>query len=127
MKANNYSIKWKDIWQFPLSKFDDLDYVYSSNGVLAISNFRDDWEFEDATINKIVSIINRETESDFLPEWQAKGCDILYQGEYAFCVRGWGHLIGIGGLNLSTDIAEKIQDGFISYILSRLNGEAKLD
>ena len=44
-------------------------------------------------------------------------------GEYAFCVRGWGHLIGTGGLNLSIDTAKKIQDGFISYILSRLNRE----
>ena len=43
MKANNYSINWKDIWNFPLSKFEDLDYVYSSNGVLAVSNFKDEW------------------------------------------------------------------------------------
>lgn len=127
MKVCDYSNKWKDIWKFPLNKFDYADYVYSSNGVLAISNFKDEWAFEDATIKKIVSIINGETESDFLPEWQAEGCDILYQGEYAFYVRGWGHLIGIGGLNLSIDIAKKIQDGFISYILNRLNGASKLD
>ena len=56
-------------------------------------------------------------------EWQAKGCDILYQGEYAFCVRGWGYLISQAGLNLSIDVARKIQDEFISYILSRLNGK----
>lgn len=123
MKASNYSIKWRDIWNFPLSKFDDLDYVYSSNGVLAVSNFKDEWSLEDAIINKIVDIINGDTESDFLPEWQAKGCDILYQGEYAFCVRGWGYLISQAGLNLSIDVAKKIQDEFISYILSRLNGK----
>ena len=127
MKACDCSKKWKDVWKLPLDKFNYIDYVHSSNGVLACSNFRDDWAFDDATINKIVSIINGEIDSDFLPEWQAKGCYILYQGEYAFCVRGWGHLIGIGGLNLSIDNAKKIQDGFISYILSRLNGKAKID
>lgn len=123
MKVNSNSIKWQDIWKLPLRRLDDIDYIYSDNGVLAISCFKDEWAFEDTIINKIVDIINRDIESDFLPEWQAKGCDILYQGKYAFCVRGWGHLIGFGGLNLSIDVAEKIQDEFISYILNRLNGK----
>lgn len=125
MEVCDYSNKWKDIWKLPLVKFDYINYVHSSNGVTALSHFRDD--YDNAIINKIVSIINGEINSDFLPEWKAKGCEIFYRGEYAFCVRGWGHLIGIGGLHLPVDIAEKIQDGFISYILSRLNGEAKLD
>ena len=108
-------------------KFDYINYVHSSNGVTALSHFREDYASDNTIINKIVSIINGEINSDFLPEWKAKGCEIFYRDEYAFCVRGWGHLIGIGGLHLPVDIAEKIQDGFISYILSRLNGEAKLD
>ena len=123
MKVNNNSIKWEDVWKLPLEKSDYIDYVHSSNGVLAYSRFKADWAFDDATINKIVSIINGEIDSDFLPEWQANGCEILYQGEYAFCVRGWGYLIGIGGLNLPIDVAEKIQDEFISYTLNRLNGK----
>lgn len=127
MEVCDYSNKWKDIWKLPLVKLDYINYVHSSNGVLALSYFRDDWASNDAMINKIVSIINGEINSDFLPEWEVKGCKIFYQGEYAFCVRGWGYLIGIGGLHLSVDIAKKIQDGFISYILSRLNGETKLD
>lgn len=124
MKACDYSNKWKDIWKFPLKKYDDIDYVYSSNGVLALSFFRDEWTLDDTIINKIVGIINGDIESDFLPEWQAKGCDISYQGKYAFCVRGWGHLTGCGALHLPEDTAVKIQDGFISYILSRLNGNS---
>lgn len=68
-------------------------------------------------INKIVSIINGEINSDFLPEWKADGCEISYQGKYAFCVRGWGHLIGIGGLHLSVDIAKK-NSGWIYFIHS---------
>ena len=123
MKENSNSIKWEDVWKLPLEKPDYIDYVYSSNEVLAISCFKDEWAFEDTIINKIVDIINGDIESDFLPEWQAKGCDILYQGKYAFCVRGWGYLIGFGGLNLSIDVAKKIQDEFISYILNRLNGK----
>ena len=127
MEVYDYSTKWKDVWKFPLVKLDYIDFIQSSNGVLALSYFRDDWASNTTIINKIVSIINGGINSDFLPEWKAKGCKIFYRGEYAFCVRGWGHLIGIGGLNLSVDIAEKIQDGFISYILNRLNGKAKID
>ena len=121
MKANSNSIKWEDVWKFPLRRLDDIDYIYSANRVLAISCFKDEWAFEDTIINKIVDIINGNIESDFLPEWQAKGCDILYQGKYAFCVRGWGHLIGFGGLNLSIDVADKIQDESISDILHKFN------
>ena len=127
MEVCDYSNKWKDVWKLPLVKFDYINYVHSSNGVTALSHFRKDYASDNTIINKIVSIINGEINSDFLPEWKAKGCEIFYRGEYAFCVRGWGHLIGIGGLNLPVDIAEKIQDGFISYILSRLNGESKLN
>ena len=127
MKVNEYSTKWEDVWELPLSKYEYVDYVDSSNGVLALSHFKDEWTFDedDAAINKIVSIINGEIDSDFLPEWEADGCDILYQGAYAFCVRGWGYLTGTGGLNLPEDVAAKIQDEFISYILSRLNGKPK--
>ena len=127
MKGNNNSIKWEDVWNLPLRKSDYDDYVYSSNGVLALSHFKDGWVFDEMTVNKIVSIINGEINSDFHPKWEADGCEILYRGVYAFCVRGWGYLTGTGGLNLSEDIAEKLQDEFISYILSRLNNEPKID
>ena len=127
MKVNNDSIKWEDVWNLPLRKSDYDDYVYSSNGVLACSSFKHDWSLDEVMISKIVSIINGEIDSDFPSEWKADGCEILYQGEYAFCVRGWGYSTGTGGLNLSEDLAEKLQDEFISYILSRLNNEPKID
>ena len=124
MKVNNDSIKWEDVWNLPLRKSDYDDYVYSSNGVSALSHFKNGWVFDEMTVNKIVSIINGEVDSDFLPAWKAKGCEIFYQEDYAFCVRGWGYLTGTGGLHLSESIAESIQDEFISYILSRLNNES---
>ena len=112
---------WKNIWQLPLHKDKHSDYVWSSNGNMALSSFKEEWEYDDEMINKIVLIINGETPSDFLPKWKAEGCDILYQDEYAFCVRGWGHLTGSGALHLPEDTAAIIQDGFISYIVDKLN------
>ena len=123
MKVNKSSIKWQDVWRLPLSKFEDIDYIYSSNGVLILSDFKDEWCFNEKIINKVVDIINGDIESDFLPEWQSNGIDIFYQKEYVFHVRGWGYLVGLGGLNLPTDIAEKIQDEFILYTINRLNGK----
>lgn len=51
------------------------------------------------------------------------GKDRLYDGKFHFLVRGWGYLTGCGGLNLPKDLAAKMQDGFIEYILDRLNGK----
>jgi len=74
---------------------------------------------------KIVAIINGEEESDRQHEYTHNGyADIFRDAEsYVFCVRGWGHLTGTGGLRLPEKGAAKIQDDFIAYILKRLNGE----
>ena len=52
MKVNKSSIKWQDVWKLPLDKFEDIDYIYSSNGVLILSNFKDEWCFNEKIINK---------------------------------------------------------------------------
>lgn len=36
-------------------------------------------------------------------------------------VRGWGYLIGTGGLNLSAEEATKIQDDFGNWIVETLS------
>lgn len=68
---------------------------------------------------------NGEIESDFEPEWSTdenEPAQINYKGEYQFLVMGWGHLTGCGNaMNLPAEIAEKMQDGFIAYIINRLN------
>ena len=65
-------------------------------------------------------------ESDFESYWSVdenEPVQINYKGEYQFLVRGWGHLTGSGdAMNLPVEIAEKMQDGFITYIINRLNG-----
>ena len=66
MEVCNYSTKWKDIWELPLIKFDYIDFIQSSNVVLALSYFRDDWASNTTMINKIISIIDTEIHTDFL-------------------------------------------------------------
>lgn len=53
---------------------------------------------------------------------------IVYRKDYQHIVpspyiriRGWGHLIGVGGLHLSENKAKEIQDAFGNYIVKQLN------
>lgn len=41
--------------------------------------------------------------------------------KHIILIRGWGHLIGTGGLHLKAEDAAKIQDDFGQYIVDTLN------
>jgi hypothetical protein len=46
----------------------------------------------------------------------------FYRGsEPIFIVRGWGEMIGTGGLNLTPEKAEELQGQFIRHIFNCLN------
>lgn len=123
---------WTECYKLPLH----LDlygcYAFDADGCMALSSFNYKYDErgnymagEQERIKHIVEIINGEKPSDFEPEWELdenETCQINYKGEFQFLVRGWGHLTGCGGLNLPAELAAEMQDGFINYILGRLNG-----
>lgn len=94
-----------------------FDLVYDENGDFASG--------EKERINHIIDIINGECPTDYEAKWTAGDdvTEIYYKGKFQFLVRGWGRLTGCGGLNLPEDLAAKMQDGFITYILNKLNGK----
>ena len=111
---------WKDVYQLPLRKDEHGHYAFSKNGTMAITfNFNiNDMKF----MEKFVSIVNGEKENEKTAgQWRADGVDIYCNDVPVCCVRGWGYLTGTGGLHLPTEEAIKIQDGFVNYILGRLN------
>jgi hypothetical protein len=115
----NKKIKsWEDVYKLPL-KLDEYgnQYVWCDNDVMAIT-------FDSLTDNErdeCVKAINGK--SNFkINNLSYKDSDFYQNSEYIFCVRGWGHLTGIGGLNLSAKKALKIQDGFVNYIFEKLKG-----
>lgn len=123
---------WTDCYELPLHISKYGSYAYDSHDTMALSSFKyrynDDGDYAEGEIErveKIISIINGEIESDFEPAWSVdehEPARINYKGEYQFLVRGWGHLTGCGNaMNLPVEIAEKMQDGFIAYIVARLN------
>lgn len=114
--------EWQDVYQLPLHLDKYGCYAWCKNGTMAITFEHYDrlvtdseWAEGETRAKEIISYINGE-KNCFEKGWTHQTCDFYLDGKYMFCVRGWGHLIGTGGLNLPIDEAERIQDGFIDYI-----------
>lgn len=124
---------WKDCYKMPLHLDKYGVFAWDVEGNMALSGFKRKFDErqiylpeERERIKHIIDVINGDCPSDFNPGWKLSDedrCAINYNGEYQFLVRGWGHLTGCGGLNLPGDLAAKIQDEFIDYIINRLNGK----
>lgn len=124
---------WSECYKLPLHLDDYCVYAWDVENCVALSNFNLKYDEEgnylhgeQNRIKHIIDVINGDCSSDFEPEWDISNddpCKITYKGKQQFLVRGWGHLTGCGGLNLPEKLASEMQDGFIDYILDRLNGK----
>lgn len=47
--------------------------------------------------------------------------EIYHEDVHIITIRGWGNLTGVGAHNLSGDVASKIQDDFVQWLLWRAN------
>lgn len=72
-------------------------------------------------LQKVCDILNGDSNE------KAKVEKIYYNPPYiyfnenkVFLIRGWGYLTGCGGLKLDPEIAEKIQDNFAEWVVSKL-------
>lgn len=110
---------WRMVWKLPLVA-DRMGYAYDSEGVMALT--AEGYEDEDMKmIADVVAAVNGEKEFENKGGWTADGCDIFHNNQPKFCVRGWGELTSPGCCNLSNEEAAKTQDGFINFILEKLN------
>lgn len=121
--------KFSDVWQAPFKY--DYGYVYSSNGVMAFT-FADCYRF----VKKGDEIIIEEENNEFVKRFMAllngeeaekfEGFKVdaaeLYDenDEIIGSFRGWGYLIGTGGLKLKRNDAADVQDEFINDCLKKL-------
>lgn len=123
---------WTECYKLPLHLDNYCVYAWDAESGMALSCFNLKYDEkgnylpgEPERIKHIIDVINGDCSSDFEPEWKLSDdepCKITYKGEHQFLVRGWGHLTGCGGLNLPVKLASEMQDGFMNYILDRLNG-----
>ena len=123
---------WRDCYKLPLHLDEYRVYARDVDDNAALGDFNLKYDErgnylpgERERINHIVDIINGDCSSNFDSDWGISNdnpCKITYKGEYQFSVRGWSHLKDRSSLNLPAKLAAKMQDGFINYIIGKLNG-----
>jgi hypothetical protein len=114
--------KWEQIYQLPLS-YDGINYAWTKGNNMALMF---EYSISEKDRNLIVDAINGESKLK-VENLSFKGCDFLLKGGHIFCVRGWGHLTGIRGLNLPEERATEVQDGFIQHVYKSLSYNHKIE
>jgi len=116
-------MNYKEFYKLPL-KLDEPPYkryAWGSDGEMALMFDR---ELNRGYCQYIIDVINGEIKvKGQVHGLTLDGVDFYKDGEFIFCVRGHGSLIGIGGHDLSTEKANKIEDDFAKYILTELINE----
>lgn len=120
-------VNFKEVWKLPF-KYDEWGYIWTSEREMVFT-------FDDSVIEKKVNgVIKMDNtfaynftnllngkDGEKISGLEVKdGCDLYMDGKYIGCFRGWGHLTGIGGLNLSDEDAAEVQDEFIADCLTKL-------
>ena len=100
-------MEYTDIWKKPFHTRADF-YVISSSGVMALN------VSSPIGVTKICNLLNGEKETT---EYAVDN--------YKVTLRGWGHLIGIGGLALNPKEAARIQDDFGDMLYNRIKESCK--
>jgi hypothetical protein len=114
---------FKEIYKAPFEN--TWGIVFSSTEVWSLDFVRTT-DLGEFLQDRIVKALNSEEHKGFYPEDDIEylgtlgDAEILYQGNPIMKIRGWGHLTGIGGLNLDTEKAAKIQDDFGEWIVEKL-------
>lgn len=102
---------------------DDYPYVMCNDRGMAFN-----WMISGySTVRKtIIDKINGKSKHQFKHRFFYRDGYISFLNEneetkHILFVRGWGHLIGIGGYNLPPKKAAQIQDEFAEYIVEQIN------
>lgn len=114
---------WRDAFQTPFS-WGGIN-VLSKNYTTALTFSFDYFLLTEQKQNFIVNVVNKlngDTTIKFDSKFSIQnGIEFYYEGKYVFCIRGWGKLTGVGGYNLPSDEAIKIQNDFAYWVLETLN------
>lgn len=96
-------------------------YIWTADNVMALMNISE-YHNPDEMMHRLTAILNDEIKPATNRIYDYSAPEILLDGKPLFVVRGWGHLTGIGGLNLSPKDAAAIQDLFAHWVISKLQG-----
>lgn len=124
-------LDFKKIYSLPLMV--ECGMVFTSDGERAFdfsNSFydKDSFMITESSQEKIIKVINgasAEIQTDLKLDYSANEAIIYTRAngrkQQFIVIRGWGHLIGTGGLNLPEEDAIKIQDDFAAYIIEKLS------
>lgn len=110
-------MNWQDVYKLPLW-YDGQRYAWTQDNNMALM-FNFDVIPEEA--QAIVDTINGERNYK-IPNYNGL-IDVRDGEDLLFTIRGWGHLVGTGGLNLPVAEAEEIQNGFAEFVKTKLSND----
>lgn len=115
------SLTWREVYQLPFRIDNDI-YMYSKNNIkTCLFNLNLNIDKQNM-INSIVNKLNGDSGIKFDSKFTLRNNIYFhYNGKFAFSIRGWGKLTGIGGYHLPACDAGRIQDEFAKWILDTLN------
>lgn len=108
---------WEEVYKLPLQYNEYCpSWVFDSdnNHTLDIFTESDDDEF----VKEIIDVLNGKSDKKF--EIIEQRPTIIKLQNATIIIRGWGRLIGIGGLHLPEKEAAQIQDDFQKWIAEKL-------
>lgn len=110
----------KDVYKPPF--YADGGYIWSSEDVMSLMA-TDCHGDPEKLMERVCEILNGESESVGNPNITHADGEIYNGQDIIMCVRGYGHLTGIGGLNLSSEEALAIQDEFAHWVVTKLRND----
>lgn len=137
MKKKQTNLKWQDVYKLPLRQEEYAPFmVMTSNNQRAFDFEWPLWEEYDKTDK-----VSPETQAKIIKKLNGENVEITEFTNFSYngngyilgysaktnkqkkimLIRGWGHLTGCGSLNLSDEIAAKIQDDFGQFVVETLN------
>lgn len=126
-KTNGKIKSFRDVWKFPLY-YDDMGKVWSLVGEMAFDF--DDASSKESLRMRITDCLNDEFDDFKMPAGTvlvySEGDIFLSQVEDKnrfISIRGWGHLTGIGGLQVTARKAAEMQEEFANFIIKKLTDD----
>lgn len=103
---------------------DDFDiYVFGGEDKnrMVFNVITSDKELQDVIRQALLKYNGVEQSITFDKDFYVNGLYVAYGNQNLLRVRGWGYLIGIGGLHLDEDTAIKVQDTFLKQFVEKVN------
>jgi len=111
---------WKDVYRLPLHQAEYGSWVYDAMGNFV---FQFDRNLDECKQRLVISVINgdKPLTNKYLTFYHKDGDVKTSDNTDILLIRGWGNLTGSGAMNLSAEVATKVQDTFADFIVQQLN------